>query len=111
MCSVYMLEAADREGLESAGRDCGARQARCMGHGKGMGMGGAPGVVMGVGEEGGQLTPHGREEGGGASRRYFAMLQLASPPSCSPQAGRPASCGRASGGVQAGAAVWRGQPS
>lgn len=99
MCSVYMLEAADREGLASTGRDCGARQARCMGHGKGMGMGGAPGVVMGVGEEGGQLTPHGGEKGGGASRRYFAMLQLApsSPPSCSPrQAGqRPAAEHRA----------------
>lgn len=82
-----------------------------MGHGVGMDMGEAASVVMGIGEEGGQLTPPGRW-GVGASRRYFAMLQLASPPFLLPtEAGRPASCGRASGGVQVGAAVWRGQPS
>lgn len=95
-----MLEAADREGLAGAGRGCGAGQARGVWAWEGYGHG--RGARRGNGCRGGGRTAdasRGREEGGGASRRYFAMLQLApsSPPSCSPrQAGqRPAAEHRA----------------
>lgn len=68
-----------------------------------MGMGGAPGLVMGVGEEGGQLTPHEGERRGVGSPAV--TLQCCSwrlrPPLPAPP-GRPASVLRQSIGRRAG---------